>query len=55
MNTAPPPLSERLREIAADVRRIGYGWRDSPEAVAIQKDDVAKRLAALAREPQDSR
>ena len=50
MNTAWGPLSDRLLELAADVRRIGDGWRDDPEAVAIQKDAVANRLAALARE-----
>jgi len=50
MRDGSTDLSDRLRELAADVRRIGYGWRDDPEAVAIQKDEVSKRLTALARE-----
>lgn len=42
--------SARLYSLAHDVRRIGSGWRSDPESIAIQKDQVAHDLVALARE-----
>ena len=42
-------LPEELRSLARDVRRIGDGWRSDPESVAIQKDDVSKRLVLIAQ------
>lgn len=44
-----------LRDIARDVRRIGDGFRHDPEAIAIQKDDLARRLVTIARELESSR
>ncbi len=41
--------ADELRSLARDVRRIGDGFRDNPEAIAIAKDDVVHRLVALAR------
>jgi len=43
-------VAVELRQIAGDVRRIGDGYRTNPEAVAIAKDDIAKRLATITRE-----
>ena len=43
-------VPDQLRVRARAVRQIGDGWHDDPEAVAIAKDDVAKRLVAIARE-----
>ncbi len=43
-------ISTRLRDLARDVRRIGNGYRCDPEAIAIRKDEIAKKLAAIARE-----
>ncbi|GAB4184045.1 MAG: hypothetical protein OHK0024_24090 [Thalassobaculales bacterium] len=43
------PVAVELRELAREVRRIGDGWRSDPEAIAMQKDDVAERLRDLAR------
>jgi hypothetical protein len=45
-----PTVSARLNELARDVWRIGDGHRTNPEAIAIAKDDIAHRLAALAKE-----
>jgi hypothetical protein len=45
-----PAAAGCLRQLAADVQRIGDGWSQDPETVAIQKDDVAKRLVNLAQE-----
>lgn len=42
-------LSDELRSVAHQVRRIGCAYRTDPEAVAIQKDQVVKRLVGLAR------
>jgi len=47
-----PSVSERLRDLANDVRKIGYGWGCDPEQVAIAKDAVAKELLILAREAE---
>lgn len=45
-----PTVSRRLNELARDVRRIGDGYRSDPEAIAIQKDTIARELTTLARE-----
>ena len=50
MTDSTSQVAERLRKLATDVRRIGDGWSQDPETVAIQKDDVARSLISLARE-----
>lgn len=47
--------ADRLRGLAREVRRIGDGYRHDPEAIAIQKDGVASRLIAIARELDTTR
>jgi hypothetical protein len=42
-------MADQLRGLARDVRRIGRSGRGDPESVAIDKDDVAHRLARMAR------
>ena len=42
-------LPDELRSLAYDVRRIGCAYRTDPESVAIEKDEVVKRLVGLAR------
>lgn len=46
---APTP-AERLRKLAARVRRLAVAGRTDPEAVLIAKHDIARALARLARE-----
>lgn len=45
-----PRIADQLRNTADDVRRIGDGFRNNPESIAIAKDDVAQRLVVLACE-----
>lgn len=53
----PPPRqagaietpSARLLTLAAEVRRIGDGYRCTPEDIAIRKDAVARELVAISR------
>ena len=47
-------LAEELRELALDVRRLGNGFRQDPEALCIAKDEIAKRLAGLARQVEEA-
>ena len=49
-SATPEPVPERLRSLANDVRRIGDGYRADPETLALRKDDIASRLAEIARE-----
>lgn len=42
--------AEQLTQLARDVRRIGSGFTADPEAIAIQKDEIAHKLVILARE-----
>lgn len=44
----PSPAHE-LRDLARAVRRIGCGFRTDPEAIAITKDEIARKLALVAR------
>lgn len=39
-----------LRDLARAVRRIGTGWRDDPETIALAKDGIATRLTVIARQ-----
>jgi hypothetical protein len=43
-----PVLANRIRELAYDVRRIGFGSRGDAESVAIDKDCIAVELSSLA-------
>jgi hypothetical protein len=45
-----PNVPEELRDLARAVRRIGDGYRCDPETVALAKDEIATRLAGLARQ-----
>ena len=49
----PARVSDRLNELARDVRRIGDGFRSTPEAIALQKDSIARELATLARQVKE--
>lgn len=42
-------IPDELRDLANAVRRIGNGYRDDPEAIAIAKDTISHRLRTLAR------
>lgn len=55
MSDLPPPVPERLRDLARDVRRIGCGFRVNPETIAIRKDEIAAQLASIARELERAR
>ncbi|MCW5733475.1 MAG: hypothetical protein KIS73_05090 [Enhydrobacter sp.] len=51
----PPPIpslpafAHRLRNVAAEVRHIGYGKAArSPEAAMMQKDEIAAKIERLA-------
>ena len=54
-SAAGNPISDQLRGIAASIRRIGSGFRDDPETIAIQKDSAATRLVKLVRVLEGSR
>ncbi len=41
-------LPKHLRVIAAATRRIGKGRRQTPETIAIEKDEIAVTLTSLA-------
>ena len=43
-------MADELRTLAQDVRCLGNGFRQDPEAICLAKDDIAKRLAGLARQ-----
>jgi hypothetical protein len=43
-----PKIAAQLREIARAVRRIGDPFRADPETLCIQKDEVSRRLIAVA-------
>jgi hypothetical protein len=52
-NVAECELQQRandLRYLAGAVRRTGYCWRETPEAIASSKDSIAKALIRMARE-----
>jgi hypothetical protein len=51
----PMPVPARLRDLAADIRRIGCGLRADPETIAIAKDSIARQLQAIARELESAR
>jgi len=57
VETAKPsePYSERLKRLSRDVRRIGCGYRTDPESIAIQKSNIARELAELARQLEGGR
>ena len=40
--------TDELRSLPRAVRRIGYGWRKDPEAIAIAKDGISKAFMRLA-------
>ena len=42
-------LARELADLSQEVRRIGCGYRSDPETIAIQKDEIARRLSRLAR------
>ena len=42
-------IAAQLRDLARAVRRIGDGRHADPEAIAEAKDEIATRLAGLAR------
>jgi hypothetical protein len=42
--------SERLRQLARRVRRLGVSGRTDPESVLVEKDEIAHRLNGIARE-----
>ncbi len=42
-------LAGELQDLARAVRRIGCAFHSDPEAIALAKDTIARRLAALAR------
>ena len=42
------PVPETLRQIARDIRQIGCGFRCDPESIAIQKDEVPRRILNVA-------
>jgi len=44
----------QLRDLANAVRRIGNGYRDDPETIAIQKETVATRLVSLTRRVENN-
>jgi hypothetical protein len=48
-------VPDELRALAVAVRRIGDGYRDDPETIAIAKDQIAARLAGLARRMEAAR
>jgi hypothetical protein len=52
---AEPKISDQFRDIAADFRRIGSGFRTDPETIAIEKDDAAARLVRLAHDMDGGR
>lgn len=43
-------IAEELETLSRAVRRIGCSLHSDPETIAIQKDEIAHRLALLARE-----
>ncbi len=43
-------IADQLRDLARDVWRIGDGYRDDPESIAVQKDTISKQLRSLARD-----
>lgn len=44
-----PAFAHRLRKVADEVRKIGYGKAaTSPEAAMIQKDEIAAKIERLA-------
>jgi len=44
-----PGIADELHALAGDVRKIGCSFRVDPESILMQKDAIARRLAALAR------
>jgi hypothetical protein len=43
-------IADQLRDLARDVWRIGDGYRDDPESIAVQKDTISKQLHSLAKD-----
>lgn len=48
----PAAYARELQDLARAVRRIGCGYRSDPESIAVAKDEIVHRLAALARRLQ---
>ena len=46
--SVPHAFANELREIARAVRRIGDPFRADPETLCIQKDEISRRLIAVA-------
>ena len=44
-----PSIAGELVALSRRVRLVGCGFRYDPEAIAIQKDDIAADLSRLAR------
>ena len=48
-------VSDALRRLARDVRRIGGPYRATPEDIALAKDGIATELATIARDLESGR
>lgn len=54
MSDVGQSISEKLRDLACDVRRIGNGFRDDPETILMIKDEVAEDLYKIARQLEEN-